>query len=147
MINSVVISGYLSKYHQVRSTQTGKKMATFSIYQKKKDAVQYIPVLAFDKTADFFEAYVKDGAYLECEGILSVSSRADASGKKINELNFIANRISIGGSTRMQQAQPAPQAEARKPAPANERFSNDMFSRADEFGGADLGINPDDLPF
>lgn len=150
MINTVVVGGLLSKYHRVMNTRNGKRMASFSLYQKRKDFVQYVPILAFDREAEFFERTIKDGMFLIISGYISVTSDADASGKKTSKVSIIANQIDIGDPARMQQAQqaqPAPQVEARKPAPANERFSNDMFSRADEFGGAGLGINPDDLPF
>ena len=152
MINTVVVGGLLSKYHRVMNTRNGKRMASFSLYQKRKDFVQYVPILAFDREAEFFERTIKDGMFLIISGYISVTSDTDASGKKTSKVSIIANQIDIGDPARMQQAQQAasqaaPQMETRKPAQTNERFSNDLFSRADEFGTAGLEINPDDLPF
>ena len=155
MINEVIVSGYLSKFYKVFYTKSGKKMATFSLYQKRKDNVQYIPVIAFDRTAEFFEKYVKDGMYLECLGYLSVSTdTVDASsGKKVTKLSFIAssiNTVGAAGEARKPEQKQVQSYEKKKPAPPEERFSDDIFRRAED-GIADftggMNINPDDLPF
>ena len=139
MINQATITGRLAKFSEVKMTQSGKKMAKFSVYQARKDSKQYIPVLAFDRPAEFFEKNLHEGDYIECRGRLSVSSRTDSTGRKISELNFIADSIDKVWEQKPQQAQQAPQ-PAPEP-PKQERYTDDMFSRAFE------NINPDDLPF
>lgn len=139
MINTVIISGYLSKFHDIRVTKSGKKMASFSLYQKQNGNAVYVPVVAFDRPAEFFEKYVKDGAYLEVKGRVSVSQDVDDTGRKMTRLSIIADTINNVGDGRKAQQTPAP-AEP----PKQERYTDDMFSRSFEDS---ININPDDLPF
>ena len=138
MINTVIISGYLSKFHDIRVTKSGKKMASFSLYQKQNGNAVYVPVVAFDRPAEFFEKYVKDGAYLEVKGRVSVSQDVDDTGRKMTRLSLIADTINtVGDGHKAQQTAPAE-------PPKQERYTDDMFSRSFEDS---ININPDDLPF
>ncbi len=152
MINEVIVGGLLSKYHDIKMTSTGRKMATFSLWQKKKDFQQYVPVLAFDRQAEFFETYVKDGMFLVCTGELNVRSQQTPDGKKVNQLSFIANKIDIVYEPKTEQPKPAPQIPKDPGYPNSfprkmERYSDDMWSRAADQTGATVEINPDELPF
>jgi single-strand DNA-binding protein len=75
-MNKIFLIGNLTKDPEVRTTTTGKKVATFSLAVNDgksadgQDQVQYFTVKAWDKQAELIEMYVKRGHKLSVVGRL-----------------------------------------------------------------------------
>ena len=140
---SVVVVGNLGKDPEIRSTGSGKKVASFSLavdqgYGDNKKT-EWVNIIAWEKLAELAEKFLKRGKTVALSGYLQTSSREDKqSGQKRYKTEVVARDITFmdsgsrsDGGTRQAPAprqQAAPQARATAPA-------EDAF------------ISDDDLPF
>ena len=140
---SVVVVGNLGKDPEIRSTGSGKKVASFSLavdqgYGDNKKT-EWVNCLAWEKLAELTERFLKRGKTVALSGYLQTSSWEDKqSGQKRYKTEVVARDITFmdsgsrsDGGTRQAPAprqQAAPQARATAPA-------EDAF------------ISDDDLPF
>lgn len=104
-MNRVILIGNLTKDPEIRTTTTGKKVATFSVAvndgkgQDGQDLVQYFNIKAWDKNADIIESYVRKGHKLAISGRLSNRSWDAPDGTKkyateivLNEMEMLTSR-------------------------------------------------------
>ena len=140
---SVVVVGNLGKDPEIRSTGSGKKVASFSLavdqgYGDNKKT-EWVNIIAWEKLAELAEKFLKRGKTVALSGYLQTSSWDDKqSGQKRYKTEVVARDITFmdsgsrsDGGTRQAPAprqQAAPQARATAPA-------EDAF------------ISDDDLPF
>jgi single-strand DNA-binding protein len=140
---SVVVVGNLGKEPEIRSTGSGKKVASFSVAVDQgfgdSKKTEWVNIIAWEKLAEFAEKYLKKGKTIALSGTLQTSSWEDkASGQKryktevvARDITFMDTRSSEGGQSRSNTAQPRQQAAPQARAEA----------MADPF------IDPDDIPF
>lgn len=70
-INSVVLSGNLTKDPEQRSTQNGKSVTSFTIATNEgKDKVEFHNCVAWEKTAEVIAQYCKKGNKVAVQGRL-----------------------------------------------------------------------------
>jgi len=99
-MNKVIMIGNLTKDPEVRTTQTGKKVASFSIaVNEGKDRVQYFNCSAWERLADILEQYVKKGTKVAIVGGLQNRSWDKPDGSKgyatditVRELDILTSR-------------------------------------------------------
>ena len=92
--NSVKLIGRLTKVIEIRKTQTGKSVASFSFAvdsgkkdQEGKNITNFFTVTAWDKAADNLALYAHKGNMLAIEGELSTRSYAqDGVNKYVTEV-------------------------------------------------------------
>ncbi len=68
-MNKVILIGNLTKDPEIRSTQTGKTVANFTLaINEGKDKTSYINCIAWEKTAEVIERYTLRGNKVAVEG-------------------------------------------------------------------------------
>ncbi len=150
-LNKVILIGRLGQDPIIKTTTTGKKVASFSIatddFGKDKDGnkkTSWHNISAWEKQAELIEQYVKKGDEIciegsigyeeyEKDGVKKIATKITASG-----ITFVGNKAKSGESetpapaaTSKSAAKPAANSAAATPAPAM----------------ADTDGSGDDLPF
>lgn len=108
--NRVQLIGNLGAAPEVKTLDTGKKLARFSVatnenYRnaqgEKITETQWHNLVAWGKTADFAEKYLTKGKELVVEGKLITRSYNDKQGNKkyVTEIE-VSDMVLIGGKTR-----------------------------------------------
>ena len=151
--NKALLLGNVGKDPEIRSTNSGTIVATFSLATADRqkdgsgnwtDRTEWHNLVAFNRTAEIIRDYVKKGTQLFIEGKIQTRSWDDkASGEKkyrteilIDELTLLGSRQNggdSGSSTRRND-------NARQ-------FSKSRASATEEYAYASEGITDDDIPF
>lgn len=139
-MNSVQIMGRLTKEPDVRIGQ--KKIARFTLAVKRdKETSDFINCVAFDKTADFAERYLRKGKRAIVEGRIQTGSY-EKDGRKVYTTDVIANKLTAIDYEQVEYAQPQPQPEIQRQPQQMRTNTADQ-----EWNGSSLDIDPSDLPF
>lgn len=151
MINNVVLVGRLTKDVEVKKTQSGLSVASFTIAcdrrlsQEQKNnneqSADFISCVAWRGSADFLGRYAHKGDTVGVEGRIQTRTY-DRDGQKVYVTEIVANSVSILHSTqpRKAQAQTQPQQQTQNAATTQ---ANDPME--DYLNGYE--INSDELPF
>ena len=143
MFNLVVLTGRLTADPELKTTQSGISVTSFSIAVDRRYRVgeerqtDFINVVAWRQQAEFVAKYFKKGIMIGIEGSIQTRKYTDKNGNNRTAFEVVANNVQFVESKR----DSAPSAvEDNAPAAS---FSN---AGANDF--ADLGdIADDDLPF
>lgn len=109
-VNKVILVGNLGKDPEIRATQSGGKLANFSIATSKKvngeEKTEWHRLVAFNKTAEVIEQYVKKGSKLYVEGELQTRKWTDKDGADkytteilVNQMTMLDSKASSGPSS------------------------------------------------
>ena len=155
-MNKVFLSGNLTRDPEVRYTQTGKAFARMGIavrrqFSKDKDAVDFLNIVAWEKTAEFCGRYFAKGSRVLVEGRLQTSSYENRDGVKVNAVDVLIDNIEFADSKRVSNGggdigggnypdQTADTYSRRQPPPPKK-------NEFDEFEGGGEPLDPDDTPF
>src|SRR5579859_7213313 len=99
-LNVVVVSGRLGKDPELRTTSGNKSVCSFSVavdrgYGDKKKTV-WVPVEAWEKTAEAVARLVTKGKRIQVSGELDEESWTDsATGQKKSRFKVIASKVDI----------------------------------------------------
>ena len=141
-LNVVAIMGRMAADAQLRTTQSGKNVASFrlAVDRGRKDAngqnqTDWLDVVAWDKTADFVSRYFPKGSMIAVTGRLQSRNYQDKAGNNRTAIEIVANQVSFCGEKK-QAEKPAqlPDERALDLAPGG----NDGFVPVEDDG---------DLPF
>ena len=153
MINNVVLVGRLTKDIELRKTQSGLSVASFTVAcdrrlsQEQKNnneqSADFISCVAWRGSADFLGNYAHKGDTVGVEGRIQTRSY-DRDGQKVYVTEIVANSVSILHSTqpRQAQAQTQPQQQAHT---QNEVATQANDPMEEYLNGYE--INSDELPF
>ena len=116
MLNKVFIMGRLARDPELRRTQTGLSVATFTLavdrdYKDKASGergVDWIECTAWRQTADFVCKYFTKGRMAVVEGRLQISDWTDKDGVKRRKAEVVADQVYFGDSKPAGQATAAP---------------------------------------
>ena len=103
-MNLVILTGRLTADPEMRTTQTGKSVAKFSIAVnegKSKDGaerVQYFNISAWERSAEVLQNYAKKGTKIMVEGSLQNRSWDKPDGTKGYATDILLNRFEFLGS-------------------------------------------------
>jgi single-strand DNA-binding protein len=108
-MNLVVIKGRIARMDDLRYTQSGTAVVSFSVavdrrFSKEKEA-DFINVTAWQKTAEFIAQYFAKGQEILINGRLQVSSY-DKDGEKRYKTEVIADNVEFCGSKKQENASP-----------------------------------------
>lgn len=98
-MNKVILVGRLSQDPEVRYTQNGKAVASFSIAVNRfagsgqKDAADFIPIVAWEKLAEICGNNLTKGRRILVEGRLQIRSYETADGQKRRVAEVVAQNI------------------------------------------------------
>ena len=119
MLNHIIIMGRLTRDPEIRHTQTGTAVASFSLAVDRdfKDkatgekATDFIDVVAWRNTAEFVSRYFSKGRMAVVEGRLQVRDWTDKDGNKRRSAEVIADKVYFGELKRDVDQSCAQQAE------------------------------------
>ncbi len=145
MLNCAVLMGRLVADPELRTTNTGVSVTSFTIAvdrsfvrQGEERQADFIDIVAWRNTADFVCKYFRKGSMIAVQGSIQTRNYEDKNGNKRKSTEIIADNVSFcgsknenGGYTRNDSA------PAYQPAAS--------FATADE--GDFKEISEDDLPF
>lgn len=155
MVNRVVLVGRLTRDPELRKTQTGKSVLSFTVAVNRRfsqDQSDFINCVAWDKTADFIANYLGKGSLVSVEGSIQSRSYEDQTGKKVfvqevnaEQVNSLESRAQR--QEREQNTQPYQSQNNYQQGNRGSAYQPDYepsFSIDDE---PVLDITSDDLPF
>lgn len=102
MLNNVVLMGRLTANPELKSTQNGTSVTSFSLavqraHSKEKET-DFIRVVAWRNTAEFISKYFGKGDMIAIVGALQSRQYTDRDGRKITTYEVVANQASFCGS-------------------------------------------------
>lgn len=108
MLNRIIIMGRLTRDVDIRHTQTGTAVASFSLAVDRdfKDkatgekATDFIDVVAWRNTAEFVSRYFSKGRMAVVEGRLQIREWTDKEGNKRRTAEVVADNVYFGDSKR-----------------------------------------------
>ena len=132
MLNHITLMGRLTKDPELRHTQDGKAVTSFSLavdrdFSKNKEA-DFIDIVAWGSTAEFAAKYLSKGRMAIVDGRLQIRGWTDKDGNKRRTAEVVASNIYFGDSKR----------ESQEPRP-----SHDPLDRFEDLDDVDDG----ELPF
>lgn len=105
MLNCIVLMGRLVADPELRTTTTGKSVCSFRIavdrgYVKagEERKADFIPVVAWEGTANFVSRYFSKGSMIAVQGQLQSRQYEDNSGAKRTVYEVLARDVSFCGS-------------------------------------------------
>ena len=134
MINKVILMGRLTRDPEMRHTNSGTPVTTFSIAINsgygENQRTDFVNCLAWNKTAEFVKKYFAKGKMIViADGRISTRSWETQDGKRAYATEVIANEVSFGETKSSQQTVTQPPMQD----------DDDDFTPLDE--------EDDDLPF
>lgn len=139
MFNLVVLTGRLTADPELKTTQNGTLVTSFSIavnrsYRSGEERqTDFINIVAWSQRAEFITKYFKKGSLIGIEGSIQTRRYQDKNGNNRTAFEVVVNNVQFVESKR------------DSAAPISETTS---FSNADVNDFADLGdASDDDLPF
>ena len=108
MLNKIIIMGRLTRDPELRSTQNGTAVASFSLAvdrdgkdkQTGERAVDFIDCVAWRQTAEFVSRYFSKGRIAVVEGRLQLRDWTNKEGNKRRAAEVMVNSIYFGDSKR-----------------------------------------------
>lgn len=146
MLNICALQGRLGRDPEIRQTTTGKQVATFTLAVDRgrrdangKSVADWIPVIAWERTAEFAYKWLTKGQMVAVDGRLQSRTYTAKDGTNRTVLEVVANNINFCGS-KADNAAPAAPAGPRVGAPAADynQMDGDDFAIIEDEG---------DLPF
>lgn len=107
MLNKIIIMGRLTRDPELRHTQSGIAVASFSIAcdrdfksQSGEKETDFIDVAAWRSTAEFVSKYFSKGRTAVVEGRLQIRDWTDRNGGKRKSAEIVADNVYFGDSKR-----------------------------------------------
>ena len=148
MINNVVLVGRLTKDVEIRKTQSGLSVASFTVAcdrrlsqeqrNNNEQSADFISCVAWRGSADFLGSYAHKGDTVCVEGRIQTRSY-ERDGQKVYVTEIVANSVSILHSNQPRQAQAQTQTQNAAATQANDPMEDYLSGYSD--------INSDELPF
>ena len=162
-VNKVFLLGNVGKDPEIRATQAGMQIATFTLATAERtkgqdgqwaDKTEWHNLVAFQRTAEIVRDYVKKGTQVFVEGKIQTRSWDDKeSGQKkyrteilVNELSLLGGRGESAGSTGGSgYSRESSSSGGGYNKPANTATYDRQPASTPDYG--DQGITDDDIPF
>lgn len=104
-LNKIFIMGRLTKNPELRHTQSGKSVTSFSLAvdrdfkgQNGEKETDFIEVVAWKNTAEFVAKHFTKGRMAVVEGRLQIRNWTDKDGNKRNTAEVVADNVYFGDS-------------------------------------------------
>lgn len=147
-VNKVFLLGNVGKDPEIRSTGSGKMVASFSLATSVRskdqqgnwqDRTEWHNIVAYEKLAEIIRDYVKKGSKLFVEGRLATRNWDDKeyAGRKVYRTEIIVNDLSLLSGREEGAARPGSSAAHFDQRPAS---AQEDYSQAAE-------ISDEDIPF
>lgn len=96
-INNVILMGRLTRDPELKSTTSGKSIASFSLAvdrQGQSDETDFFDVTAWEKLAELIEQYLSKGSKVLVQGRLQLD-RWDSNGEKRSKVSITATDVTF----------------------------------------------------
>ena len=154
MLNKIIIMGRLTRDPELRHTQSGTAVASFSLAvdrdfksrESGEKSTDFIDVVVWRQTAEFVCKYFTKGRMAVVEGRLQIRDWTDKEGGKRRTAEVVADNVYFGDSKRDSEggfSAPAPSYGGGYSAPASSGYS--APAEGDQF--AELSDDDGELPF
>ena len=107
MLNKIILMGRLTRDPELRRTQSGTAVTSFSLAvdrdfksQSGEKETDFIDIVAWRNTADFVSKYFSKGRMAVVEGRLQIRDWVDKDGGKRRSAEVIADNVYFGDSKR-----------------------------------------------
>lgn len=101
MLNSITIMGRLTKDPELRTTQTGKHVASFTLAVDRdydRETTDFFSCNAWDKTAEFIDTHFKKGQMMVVQGRMYSRTYTDRNGNNRTAWEVTAINVYFGDS-------------------------------------------------
>ena len=123
MLNRIVIMGRLTRDPELRRTQNGTAVTSFSVAvdrdfksrESGEKATDFIDVVAWRQTAEFVCQYFTKGRMAVVEGRLQIRDWTDKDGNKRRSAEVIADNVYFGDSKPKEDGAPSADADFGAP--------------------------------
>lgn len=162
MINSVALTGRLTKDVDLRTAQNGISVASFTLavnrqYSKDKEA-DFINCVAFKKTAEVLQQFAGKGRLIGVTGSIQTRHYTGKDGKEVYVTEVLANNISFLDSRNGSQNEYSGQQVGSSYQQGNQPQYGQQAQQAADFGSQGkvtppaghsdtIDVSSDDLPF
>ncbi len=160
MLNKIVIMGRLTRDPELRRTQSGTAVTSFSIAcdrdfksQSGEKETDFIDVVAWRGTAEFVSKYFAKGRMAVVEGRLQIRDWTDRDGGKRRSAEVVADNVYFGDSKRDSGGEYGGSSFGVPPAGGGPAAYGAPMGRApaSNYGGgsdfAEIGEEDGELPF
>lgn len=113
MLNKILLQGRLCKDPELRRTQSGTAVTSFSLAvdrdfksQSGEKETDFIDIVAWRSTAEFVSKYFTKGRMAVVEGRLQIRDWTDKDGNKRRSAEVVADNVYFGDSKRDEAPQP-----------------------------------------
>ena len=110
-MNVITLVGNICADLEVKQTNSGKSVVQFNLAVQRpftKDTTDFIPVVAWNQTAEFLGKYAKKGSKVAVTGKLTTRNYEDKNGNKRTAFEVVADTAELcGGKNEAEQAQTA----------------------------------------
>ncbi len=145
MLNSAVIMGRLVAQPELRKTESGVSVTSFTVAvdrrfnkQGEEKQADFIDIIAWRSTAEFVCKYFSKGQMIAVQGYIQTRLYEDKDGNKRKAVEIVADNVSFCGS---KNEGAAPDQNASSLPPASD------YSTADAEDFKEIPEPEDDLPF
>ena len=128
MLNHIIIMGRLTRDPELRRTNTGKAVASFTVAvdrdfsQGDQKETDFIECVAWQKTGEFVSKYFSKGSMIVVSGRLQIRSWTDKEGNKRRTAEVIADNCYFGDSKK-QDTHTGFVSNESVPAPSAQNFA------------------------
>ena len=149
MLNRAILMGRLVADPELRQTQSGISVVSFTIaidrnYSKDRERqADFIDIVAWRRTAEFVSNYISKGKMIIVEGSIQTRLYEDKQGNKRKAVEVVADNVQFGESKNASSnvSASAPAAPVTPAEPAVSYASGDVGDFSEMAGDSD------DLPF
>lgn len=147
-INSAVLAGRITKDPELRKTQSGKSVCSFTLAcdrPKAKDgesSADFISCVAWNQSADYLCTYAHIGDLIGVTGSIQTRSYDDQSGQRRYVTEVLANRLTILSSVSRQQEQSQ---EKKQQAPAEPSTASASLDETSSYSGSSSSHSRDEI--
>ena len=151
MLNRIILMGRLTRDPELRHTQSGTAVASFTLAvdrdfknkQSGEKETDFIDVVAWRQTGEFVSRFFNKGRMAVVEGRLQIREWTDKEGNKRRTAEVVADNVYFGDSKRDSESGGSYGGGYSAPAPAF--YGAPSSSEPDQF--SQLDDNDSELPF
>lgn len=111
MLNKAILNGRLTKAPELKQTNSGKDVCSFTIAvdrNRDREKTDFVPIVAWGKTAEFVNQWFGKGDLITIVGRIEVRNYEDKNGNKRTATEVIAEEALFGGSKNTTSASEKP---------------------------------------
>lgn len=126
-MNTINLTGNICNDLELKSTQSGKSVLTFNLAVKRpftKDTTDFIPLVAWEKNAEYLSRYGKKGSRVAVSGKLTTRKYQDNNGNNRTAFEVVCDSVEIMDSKSNEGNYDAP-SFAKDNAPQYEELKTD----------------------